>query len=135
MILADTNRPRRQGEVDGVHFWFVTKQEFQKDVEARKFIEWGEYQKHYYGTSVDAIRNVMEKGRTCVLTLRAQSLKTLRHPANALMPYVVFIAPPSVEKLRQQRAQLRIQAKVRTDRGPIAVLLFLLHLRYDCICE
>lgn len=68
---SDTSRPRKPGEVDGIHYWFVSKTQFQEDVTAHKFVEWGEFQKHFYGTSFDAIRNVVERGKTCVLNLRA----------------------------------------------------------------
>ncbi|CAG9819507.1 unnamed protein product [Phaedon cochleariae] len=66
-----------------------------------KFVEHGEYEKAYYGTSLDAIRSVVHAGRICVLNLHPQSLRILR--TSDLKPYVVFVAPPSLEKLRQKK--------------------------------
>ena len=65
---------------------------------ARKFVEHGEYQKSYYGTSLEAITNVVRSEKICVLNLHPQSLKMLK--SSRLMPYVVFVAPPSLEKVK-----------------------------------
>lgn len=77
LFFADTSRPRKPDEQDGVHYHFVTRQQFQEGVAMRKFVEWGEYQKHFYGTSFDAIRRVIERGKTCVLTLKPQVRRPL----------------------------------------------------------
>lgn len=53
------------------------------------------------GTSLDAIRSVVNYSKICVLNLHPQSLKILR--SSDLKPFVVFVAPPSLEKLRQKR--------------------------------
>ena len=65
---------------------------------SRKFVEHGEYQKAYYGTSLEAITDVVRSEKICVLNLHPQSLKMLKQ--SRLMPYVVFVAPPSLEKVR-----------------------------------
>ena len=77
IILADTTRSRRAGEQDGVHYHFVTRQKFVDDTRANRFVEWGEFDKHYYGTAFDAIQTAVNSGRTCLLTLKAQ-VKTCR---------------------------------------------------------
>lgn len=56
---------------------------------------------HSAGTSLEAIRTVVASGKICVLNLHPQSLKLLR--ASDLKPYVVLVAPPSLEKLRQKK--------------------------------
>lgn len=70
---ADTTRPKRAGEMDGVHFHFVTRQKFQEDVKAGKFIEYGEYQKYLYGTSIASIQAVVDRAKICLLTLKAEA--------------------------------------------------------------
>lgn len=55
----------------------------------------------FTGTSIDAIRSVVNYSKICVLNLHPQSLKILR--SSDLKPFVVFVAPPSLEKLRQKR--------------------------------
>lgn len=99
-----TTRPKMPGEVDGIHFHFVTKQKFQEDAKAGKFIEYGEFQKHLYGTSIAAIQAVVDRAKICLLTLKAENLKALRK--TSLMPFVIFIAPPSLQQLRRQKELL-----------------------------
>ncbi|OUC43649.1 FHA domain protein [Trichinella nativa] len=103
--ISHTTRLRRFNERDGFHYHFVSRQEFEEDVLARKFVEWGEYQKHLYGTSFVEIRRVIERGKTCVLTLKPQvSIRAIRN--SDLMPFVVFISPPSLERMKlNQRRQ------------------------------
>ena len=60
------------GEVDGVHFHFVSKQKFQEDARAGKFIEYGEFQKHMYGTSIAAIQAVVDRAKICLMTLKSE---------------------------------------------------------------
>ncbi|CRK92533.1 CLUMA_CG006067, isoform A [Clunio marinus] len=99
--IPHTSRPRREGEVPGQDYHFISRQQFESDILARKFVEHGEYEKAYYGTSLEAIRAVVASGKICVLNLHPQSLKLLRQ--SDLKPYTVLVAPPSLEKLRQKR--------------------------------
>ncbi|CAH0560800.1 unnamed protein product [Brassicogethes aeneus] len=99
--IPHTSRARKDTEVDGQDYHFITRAQFEADILSRKFVEHGEYEKAYYGTSLDAIRSVVNSGKICVLNLHPQSLKILR--TSDLKPYVVFVAPPSLEKLRQKK--------------------------------
>lgn len=63
------------------------------------------------GTSLEAIRTVVASGKICVLNLHPQSLKLLR--ASDLKPYVVLVAPPSLDKLRQKKLRNGEPFKVR----------------------
>ncbi|XP_044254351.1 protein PALS1 isoform X1 [Tribolium madens] len=99
--IPHTSRARKENEVDGQDYHFITRAQFEADILSRKFVEHGEYEKAYYGTSLDAIRSVVNSGKICVLNLHPQSLKILR--TSDLKPYVVFVAPPSLEKLRQKK--------------------------------
>ncbi|XP_048507546.1 uncharacterized protein LOC105685455 isoform X2 [Athalia rosae] len=99
--IPHTSRPRKDSEVDGQDYHFISRSQFESDILCRRFVEHGEYEKAYYGTSVEAIRSVVNSGKICVLNLHPQSLKILR--SSDLKPYVVFVAPPSLEKLRQKR--------------------------------
>lgn len=73
-------------------------------------MEHGEYEKAYYGTSIDAIRSVVNTGKICVLNLHPQSLKILR--TSDLKPYVVFVAPPNLENLKVKKDRLGESYKV-----------------------
>nr|CAD7405291.1 unnamed protein product [Timema cristinae] len=99
--IPHTSRARKDGEVDGHDYHFISRAQFELDILSRKFVEHGEYEKAYYGTSLDAIRSVVNSGKICVLNLHPQSLKILRN--SDLKPFVVFVAPPSLEKLQQKK--------------------------------
>uniref|UniRef100_A0A8C0S7P8 Protein PALS1 n=1 Tax=Canis lupus familiaris TaxID=9615 RepID=A0A8C0S7P8_CANLF len=96
--VPHTTRSRRDHEVAGRDYHFVSRQAFEADIAAGKFIEHGEFEKNLYGTSIDSVRQVINSGKICLLSLRTQSLKTLRN--SDLKPYIIFIAPPSQERLR-----------------------------------
>jgi MAGUK p55 subfamily protein 5 len=100
-LIADTSRTKKDGEIDGQDYHFISRAQFESDILARKFVEHGEFEKAYYGTSVDAIRSVVNLGKICVLNLHPQSLKMLR--SSDLKPYIVFVAPPPLERLKQMR--------------------------------
>ncbi|KAF7282428.1 hypothetical protein GWI33_002658 [Rhynchophorus ferrugineus] len=102
--IPHTSRPRKESEVDGQDYHFISRGQFEADILSRKFVEHGEYEKAYYGTSLDAIRSVVISGKICVLNLHPQSLKILR--TSDLKPYVVFVAPPNLENLKIKKDRL-----------------------------
>ncbi|VDK79237.1 unnamed protein product [Litomosoides sigmodontis] len=99
--IPHTTRPKKVGEIGGIHYHFVTKRSFQEDAKAGKFIEYGEFEKYLYGTSLASVQAVIDRAKICLLTLKAENLKALRR--TTFMPYVIFIAPPSLQQLRRQK--------------------------------
>ncbi|XP_064601586.1 protein PALS1-like [Liolophura sinensis] len=102
--IPHTSRPLLEGETNGKDYYFVPRQIFEADIVGGKFIEHGEYEKNLYGTSLGAIRQVVNAGKICVLNLDPECLRTLR--ASDLKPYVIFVYPPNLEKLRLIRKKL-----------------------------
>nr|XP_046229081.1 MAGUK p55 subfamily member 5b isoform X2 [Scatophagus argus] len=98
VAVPHTTRNARIHERNGREYHFVTRQAFETDLASGKFIEFGEYEKNLYGTSTDSVRHVINSGRICLLCLHTRSLQVLR--SSNLKPYVIFIAPPSQERLR-----------------------------------
>ncbi|XP_054910133.1 MAGUK p55 subfamily member 5b [Poeciliopsis prolifica] len=98
VAVPHTTRSPRIHERNGREYHFVSRSSFEADLAAGKFIESGEYEKNLYGTSTDSVRHVVNSGRICLLCLHTRSLRVLR--SSNLKPYVVFIAPPSQERLR-----------------------------------
>uniref|UniRef100_A0A3B4FJT6 Membrane palmitoylated protein 5 n=1 Tax=Pundamilia nyererei TaxID=303518 RepID=A0A3B4FJT6_9CICH len=88
--------PRK--DQSGRDYHFVSRQTFEAELAAGKLIESGEFEKNLYGTSTDSVRQVINTGKICVLCLHTQALKVLR--SSDLKPYIIFIAPPSQERLR-----------------------------------
>ena len=103
LLIPDTSRAKRHDEIDGQDYHFISRPAFEQDILSRKFVEHGEYEKSYYGTSLEAIRTVVFSERICVLNLHPQSLRILK--TSDLMPFVVFVAPPSLEKLKRWKLE------------------------------
>ncbi|XP_061650983.1 protein PALS1 [Phyllopteryx taeniolatus] len=96
--VPHTTRSRRDVELGGQDYHFVSRQTFETELAGGKLIESGEFEKNLYGTSTDSVRQVINTGKICVLCLHTQALKVLR--SSDLKPYIIFIAPPSQERLR-----------------------------------
>ncbi|KAG7508628.1 MAGUK p55 subfamily member 5 isoform X1 [Solea senegalensis] len=98
VAVPHTTRNQRIHEKNGREYHFVSRSAFEGDLGAGKFIESGEYEKNLYGTSTDSVRHIVNSGRIGLLCLHTRSLQVLR--SSNLKPYVIFIAPPSQERLR-----------------------------------
>ncbi|XP_030260632.1 MAGUK p55 subfamily member 5b isoform X4 [Sparus aurata] len=98
VAIPHTTRNSRIHERNGREYHFISRSAFEADLAGGKFIESGEYEKNFYGTSTDSVRHVINSGRICLLCLHTRSLQILR--SSNLKPYVIFIAPPSQERLR-----------------------------------
>lgn len=99
-----TTRSMRPGEVAGREYLFVTREKMEADIAAGKFIEYGEYKGHLYGTSGESVKSIVNAGCVCVLSPHYQALKTLR--TAQLKPYIVHIRPPATfESLKQTRTK------------------------------
>ena len=115
VYFSDTSRPCQDKEIPGQDYHFISNAQFEEGILQRKFVEHGEFEKHYYGTSIEAIRAIIKLGKICVLNLHALSLKILKN--SDLKPFVVFVAPPSIERLRQKKQKMGEVTKVITARG------------------
>ncbi|XP_076128242.1 MAGUK p55 subfamily member 5b isoform X1 [Alosa pseudoharengus] len=96
--VPHTTRQPRPHEVNGREYHFVTRLNFETDMSTGKFLESGEFEKNLYGTTTDSVRQVINSGRICLLCLQTRSLRVLR--SSNLKPYIIFMAPPSLERLR-----------------------------------
>lgn len=103
-----TTRPIRPGEVAGREYLFVTREKMEADIAAGKFIEYGEYKGHLYGTSGESVKSIVNAGCVCVLSPHYQALKSLRTAQTK--PYIVHIRPPTFEQLKQTRTKARAKS-------------------------
>lgn len=97
LSVSATTRFPRPGEVDGVHYHFVTRERFQELVEAGGLLEWAEFAGNLYGTPRQPVLEHLEDGRPVVLEIDLQGARQVR----AAMPEarLVFLAPPSWDEL------------------------------------
>ncbi|XP_050980561.1 MAGUK p55 subfamily member 7 isoform X1 [Labeo rohita] len=106
VTIPHTSRSKRHQESDGVEYHFISKHLFEADIQNNKFIEHGEYKGNYYGTSLDSVRSVLSKNKVCLLDVQPHTLKHLR--TAEFKPYVVFVKPPSIERLRETRKNAKV---------------------------
>lgn len=99
--ISHTTRSPRIGEVDGVHYYFVDKEEFCaiRDRQPGGFVEWAEVHGNFYGTSAAEVERRQQAGCDVLLDIDVQGAAQVRLCAN---PTTVFIAPPSLHALEQR---------------------------------
>ncbi|XP_048831785.1 disks large homolog 1-like isoform X8 [Brienomyrus brachyistius] len=103
--VPHTTRPKRDYEVDGRDYHFVTSREqMEKDIQDHKFIEAGQYNNHLYGTSIQSVREVAVKGKHCILDVSGNAIKRLQ--TAQLYPIAIFIKPQSVENILEMNKRM-----------------------------
>uniref|UniRef100_A0A670ZQU8 Disks large homolog 1 n=1 Tax=Pseudonaja textilis TaxID=8673 RepID=A0A670ZQU8_PSETE len=103
--VPHTTRPKRDYEMDGRDYHFVmSREQMEKDIQDHRFIEAGQYNNHLYGTSVQSVREVAEKGKHCILDVSGNAIKRLQ--SAQLHPVSVFIKPKSVENIMEMNKRL-----------------------------
>lgn len=98
--VSMTTRKPRIGEIDGVDYYFVSKEEFKNRIKEGTLLEWAEFVGNYYGTPLDKIEEKLNEGKEVVLEIEVQGAMQVREK----MPEAVFvfIAPPSRAALRER---------------------------------
>jgi len=103
--VPHTTRPRRENEVDGRDYHFVTSlEQMQADIQTHLFIEAGQYNENLYGTSVQSVQDVAAQGKHCILDVSANAIKRL-HVAQ-LYPIAVFLKPKCVDSLLEMNKRM-----------------------------
>ncbi|KRK06515.1 uncharacterized protein Dyak_GE15932, isoform AD [Drosophila yakuba] len=115
--VPHTTRPKREYEVDGRDYHFVSSREqMERDIQNHLFIEAGQYNDNLYGTSVASVREVAEKGKHCILDVSGNAIKRLQ--VAQLYPVAVFIKPKSVDSVMEMnRRMTEDQAKKTYERA------------------
>ncbi|KAL6108320.1 dlg1 [Pungitius sinensis] len=115
--VPHTTRPRRDYEVDGRDYHFMSSRELmEQEIQEHKFIEAGQYNNHLYGTSIQSVKEVADKGKHCILDVSGNAIKRLQ--LAGLHPIAVFIRPRNVDNILEMNKRLtEEQAKKTFDRA------------------
>ena len=99
--VSFTTRPKRDYEVDGVHYSFVTKPKFEELIGRGELLEWAQYNGYYYGTSRTRVEKLQREGLDVILKIEVRGAEQVREkrPEGVF----IFIAPPSMEVLLKRR--------------------------------
>lgn len=100
LSVSMTTRAPRPGEIDGYHYHFVTREEFQKTIDEDGFLEYAEYNGNFYGTPEAPIRRLLNEGKNVMLEIEVQGAeKVMDHRSDVVS---IFITTPSYEELERR---------------------------------
>jgi len=101
VAVSATTRPRRESEVDGVHYYFLSEEEFVDRIEHGEFLEHVRYVSgHRYGTLRSEVARIRDAGRSCILELETEGARRVKE----LEPdsVTIFVAAPSFDELERR---------------------------------
>ncbi len=122
--VSMTTRNPRPGEQEGISYFYVSKEQFEENIEKGEMLEWAKYGDHYYGTPKTPIENWIAEGKTVILNIEVQGAFLVKEK----MPEVrtMFLMPPSVSALRSRlegrgtETKEEVDKRIEIARGEIA---------------
>ena len=100
LSISMTTRAPREGEEEGKHYFFVSKEEFQSNIDAGKMLEWAKVYDNMYGTPKEAVLKKLDRGHDVILEIDIQG--GLQVKKSMPETVLVFILPPSLAVLRER---------------------------------
>lgn len=98
--VSATSRSPRPGEMDGVNYFFVTKERFQEMIRGNELLEWVEYCGNYYGTPRAYVESELQKGKIVLLEIDVEGANNIKRQYPQCI--MIFIMPPTLEELRSR---------------------------------
>lgn len=132
--ISMTTRAPRQGEVNGVDYFFKTREEFEELIKQGKLLEYAEFVGNYYGTPVDYVQETLNKGKDVFLEIEVEGAKQVREKfPDGLF---IFLVPPSLSELKNRIVTRGTESEdVINDRMRVAKEeIEMMHL-YDYVVE
>jgi len=99
--ISTTTRAMREGEEEGVHYHFVSEEEFQKDIEDDYFLEHAVVHGNYYGTSLKPVKKALSEGKLVIFDIDVQGNMAVTNRLGDITTSV-FITPPSLSELKKR---------------------------------
>jgi guanylate kinase len=124
LSVSVTTRPRRQSEIEGVHYHFVSQREFERLRDSDSLLEWAQVHGNYYGTPREAVETAMGEGRDMLFDIDWQGAQQLQEKMSADV-VSIFILPPTMAELqsrlhrRAEDTEEVIQTRLNNSRAEI----------------
>ena len=99
--ISTTTRSMREGEAEGVHYYFVDEAEFKKDIEEELFLEYAFVHGNYYGTSIKPVKEALKNGKLVIFDIDVQGNATIINRLGDITTSV-FISPPTLSELKKR---------------------------------
>lgn len=122
--VSATTRLPRAGEVDGVHYRFVSRDEFEQLIESGELLEWARYNDNYYGTPAGPVDLALAQGRDVLLEIEPQGARQIRAARPTALMF--FVAPPSMAELER-----RLRARGDTSEADIRARLAIAEIEME----
>jgi guanylate kinase len=122
-IITNTTRPMRPGEADGVHYHFVSKQEFKNLMETHELLEYAEVYGNYYGVPKLPVRQALAEGKDVIIKVDVQGAMAIKKALSDTV--LIFLMPPSLDELakrlngRRTESAKDLQVRIETARFEI----------------
>lgn len=117
--VSATTRSKRPNEIEGVHYFFLSEDDFKKRIENDEFAEWECFYDYYYGTFKSFINHAVEKGNTILLEVDVKGALSIKK--NFKNAKLIFIEPPSfeelVERLKNRKTESEEDLRKRIERA------------------
>lgn len=114
LSVSATTRIPRPGEVDGVNYFFTTKENFQELIKAGKLLEWAKFAGNYYGTYLETVQETLCAGNDIALEIDVQGAMQIKDKRKDAI--LIFIAPPSIEELESRLINRNTESKEAIER-------------------
>ncbi|EGO6538705.1 guanylate kinase [Enterococcus faecalis] len=98
--ISMTTRKQREGEVDGVDYYFRSREEFEAMIEAGEMLEYAEYVGNYYGTPLTYVNQTLDEGKDVFLEIEVQGAKQVK--AKVPDGVFIFLTPPDLAELKSR---------------------------------
>lgn len=99
--ISTTTRPMRTGEVNGVHYHFVSVEEFKREIEEEMFLEYAVVHGNYYGTSLGPVKKALKEGKLVIFDIDVQGHDAVQNRLGDITTSV-FITTPTLEELKRR---------------------------------
>jgi len=113
--VSTTTRAPRAGEVEGVAYYFVSREDFEAMIARGDFLEWAQIGGDLYGTSIAAVRAVAATEKLCLLDVDPQGVEAI-YGRSELSPFFIWVAPPTFASLRERLQSRGTEADDEIDR-------------------
>jgi len=110
--VSHTTRKPREGEINGLHYYFIDREDFEKMIEAHEFVEWAVVYDQLYGTSISSISRELSSGKDLLMDVDIQGSQEIKRQFPESLS--IFILPPSLDILKKRLQKRSSNDKMNT---------------------
>ena len=109
LSISYTSRPKRDSEIDGIDYYFVSEEEFEQNIEDDKMLEYAKFAGNYYGTPRLSVQKHLDEGKDVILVIDIQGALQIKEKIPQAL--FVFLLPPSMRELRRRLKERQTESE------------------------